>query len=264
MRNTTPSTHDMLELAAFDAMGLLDEQERRAFEEAFAVASPALRRRIRDEQRRVTGDDGLLPGVEPPAGLRSVVLTAVRDAAAAARSGETPREVLAKIAPVGAAMRRDVSPVWRAASIGLAAGMLVLLVAAGAVKAQWDDVMTHNEQIATTAALTQELSAAALASMIDPSDPKIAFTAQPGVNGELSALFDSEHGHIRLFYKSLPAAANGYTLVVVNDAGRVTETLGAFKPSPGPGMATIQASVPAGARLALVPFGGGTPLFITA
>ena len=74
------TTHELLELASLDAMGLLDPEEREAFELAFRAAAPALQAQIRREQLRLSYIDGILPVVEPPPGLRARVMAKVREA----------------------------------------------------------------------------------------------------------------------------------------------------------------------------------------
>jgi len=43
---------EMIELAILDAMGLLDEEERLAFELAFRAAAPPVQAQVRREQTR--------------------------------------------------------------------------------------------------------------------------------------------------------------------------------------------------------------------
>src|SRR5438105_666068 len=74
------NTHDLLEMASLDAMGLLDPEEREAFERAFRAAPPPLQAQIRREQLRFSAADDILPQVEPPLGLRARVIAAVREA----------------------------------------------------------------------------------------------------------------------------------------------------------------------------------------
>ena len=75
-------TQELIELAVLDAMGLLDEAEREAFEAGFSSASPAVQAQVRREQTRLCLSEALLPDEEPPAGLRALVVEAVRKAMA--------------------------------------------------------------------------------------------------------------------------------------------------------------------------------------
>ena len=73
-------THELMEMASLDAMGLLDPTERETFELAFQAADPALQAQIRREQLRFSRMDDMLPKVSPPLGLRARVIAAVRGA----------------------------------------------------------------------------------------------------------------------------------------------------------------------------------------
>src|SRR5688572_23634462 len=112
------TTQELIELAVLDAMGLLDEEEREAFDGAFGAAAPAVQAQVRREQTRISLSQDLLPDVEPPAGLRSLVLEAVRKAMGqpAERRHRHARLGMLTLMPA-----RQVSPMWRAASVGFAA-----------------------------------------------------------------------------------------------------------------------------------------------
>lgn len=134
-------TSNLFEMASLDALGLLDAEERVAFEEAFRAAPPALQAQLRREQHRLTSVDDLLPDVEPAAGLRDRVLAAVRDAIAAV-SGVAEREVIAKIVPAHWSVRSRVSPIWRAACIGFATATVVLLSVGYNVHSDYQKTLT--------------------------------------------------------------------------------------------------------------------------
>lgn len=121
-------TNDLIEMAALDALGLLSETEQAEYEQAFRAASPALRRQIRAEQQRSAEfEASLLPRVEPAGELKARVLAAVAEAGALQASAgaravvHRPGRVVPKVRP-----SRRVSPLWRAASIGLAIAVTVL------------------------------------------------------------------------------------------------------------------------------------------
>lgn len=121
-------TNELIEMASLDALGLLSEAEQAEYEQAFRAASPALRRQIRAEQQRSAEfEASMLPRVEPVGELKARVLAAVAEAGAVeASSGaraviHRPGRVVPKVRP-----SRRVSPLWRAASIGLAIAVTVL------------------------------------------------------------------------------------------------------------------------------------------
>ena len=72
---------DLLEHAHLDALGLLDERDKAAFEAALATAPAGVRAQVRSEQARWATMETLLPDAEPPAELRddlAVILDAYR------------------------------------------------------------------------------------------------------------------------------------------------------------------------------------------
>lgn len=131
------NTQELIELAVLDAMGLLDEQEREAFDGAFDRAAPAIQAQVRREQTRLCLSHDLLPDVEPPAGLRALVIESVRRAMAepAARRHRHARALGIALVPA-----RQVSPIWRAASVGFAAAALVLGVTFLHLRGRFDEL----------------------------------------------------------------------------------------------------------------------------
>lgn len=113
------TSRELFEMASLDVMGLLDEQERSAFEDAFRAAPPHVQAQIRAEQLRFADGSGILPSVEPPVGLKAKVVAAVRDAIAQVRP-----EPIARIGAGGRLI--STMPIWRAACIGFATASLVL------------------------------------------------------------------------------------------------------------------------------------------
>lgn len=120
-------THELIELAALDALGLLDETESGAFEQAFRASSPAVRRQVRAEQQRAAEfEAALLPFVTPDDDLKAKVLARLaKEKAIEAASGtrsmvHRPGRVVPKVRT-----SRRVTPLWRAASIGLSIAVVV-------------------------------------------------------------------------------------------------------------------------------------------
>lgn len=140
------SLQELIELAILDAMGLLDEREQSAFEAAFRVASPAIQAQVRREQTRLSRIEALLPDVTPPAGLRAAVLAVIRDEIAAGQ-----KHVVGAIAPT-MYKSRGVSPVWRAAALGLAAAAVVLALIARSAE--------HRQRVVETRATIAEIKRA--------------------------------------------------------------------------------------------------------
>src|SRR5262249_14914584 len=140
-------TQELLELAALDALGLLDEAEREAFDRAFRAAPPALQAQIRREQTRIAGDDSLLPKVETPMGLKARVLAAWREAVAAVSNRSRTRRLVGALTLMP---NRGVNPWWRAGAIACAAASLVLAVGFFTIKHEFVTYTDATHQISQT------------------------------------------------------------------------------------------------------------------
>ncbi len=128
----TMRTNDLIELAALDALGLLDETESAAYERAFQAASPMVRRQVRAEQERAAEfEAALLPYVTPDEDLKAKVLARLAEEKALELASGTRALVHrpGRVVPKVRASRR-VTPLWRAASIGLSVAVVVLGVMA--------------------------------------------------------------------------------------------------------------------------------------
>ena len=133
METPTPmSREELRELAALDALGLLDEYEAALFTRSFHHAPVAVQDEIKMLQSQVVTDPLLLPDVEPPAELRASVLEAVATAiedesgqlAPLATIGR-PQPSMPASSPSRSAWSTS-SHFWRAAAFVFAAVSLVL------------------------------------------------------------------------------------------------------------------------------------------
>ena len=150
--NELLNREELIEQASLDAMGLLDDFEASHFSKSFHAASATVQEEIRQLQAAVVVDSSMLSDELPAAGLRGRVLGAVMDAL------EDEATEFQPIATIGTRVRRstvatpsDVNAhvmdsiqherraanyramsrtlvMWRAASVGLAAALLVSLV----------------------------------------------------------------------------------------------------------------------------------------
>lgn len=121
---------ELLENAQLDSLGLLDEQDRSAFEQAFFAAPEPLQAHIRQEQARLCHVDALLPQVELPESLWPKVKDAVRMAqnqAAAEAEGTILHESAGRTArPLPMSRASGVHRLWRASAIGFATAAVVM------------------------------------------------------------------------------------------------------------------------------------------
>ena len=144
---------ELLELAALDVFGLLDEYEASLYTRSFHHAPAAVQDEIVDLQAEIAGDETLLPGESPEDDLRDKVLAAV------CRSAEHENSRLAPIASIGPRLsgtdnghRRaerggirqaffgGSGQAWRAAAFALTGALIV-------VSYFWAEVYSSNSEI---------------------------------------------------------------------------------------------------------------------
>ena len=204
------STRELLELAALDAMGLLDEGERESFDTAFRAAPPEVQARLRAEQARFANAEHLLPPVDPPAGLRARVMAAVREAIASVRGDDS-----GVLASIGGPIRNN-APMWRAAcfAFATAAGVMAVLYL---TVAQQNQQMVARFESGTITEMIQDMGPRAKEILMSTDVRPVAFTpsapdVHPSVNASL--YFDPRTGEALLLCEGLPVADGTYTLTV--------------------------------------------------
>jgi hypothetical protein len=217
------TTRDLFELASLDALGLLSEDERRAFEDAFAQAGPHVQSQLRDQQTRMAEIDSLLPRVEAPAGLKARVMAAVQAAIEAIPrrtapvmhgAGRTP-----KLLPA-----RGVNAVWRGLAIGAAAAAVVFGVVTLQVFRQNQEISSSLASSTMTDMLLKEFSPSFEKRLLSPTTRFVKFEAPQrgaGDGGLALLLLDEGSRSGQFFCKNLPQSDGNYTLVLVDGDGRV-------------------------------------------
>lgn len=225
-------SHELIEMASLDAMGLLDPEEREAFERAFRAADPAVQAQIRREQLRLAGMDDLLPEVEAPLGLKARVMAAWREAVAqvSGRKGD----VVGRISDFRPAT--GVNRYWRAAAIGCAAAALVFGFANLLTRSDIKEI----EEIAQNQAVNAHLIEYGRQfdrSFFDHNTKFVKFSpapaadAEPGPRGKATLLFDPSTHKAHLLCKDLPGMNGTYEVVVVDQNGNQSEAVLTFKAS---------------------------------
>jgi hypothetical protein len=157
------TVRELLENAHLDALGLLDDDERAAFERAFRSAPASVRAQIRDEQSRWARMESCLPRTEPGEDLRERVLAAIRseidlESASEALVGLTPAE-LGDDAPISGEVesirRRKVPAFWQGAAVAM---FCVALVLGGAFAVLLRDYTNITQQSRQTAWMERGVS----------------------------------------------------------------------------------------------------------
>lgn len=216
------SLQELIELAILDAMGLLDEREQSAFEAAFRVASPAIQAQVRREQTRLSRIEALLPDVTPPAGLRAAVLAVIRDEIAAGQ-----KQVAGTITPT-MYKSRGVSPVWRAAALGLAAAAVVLAVATFEWKRQYQVVRSSLQQDALLTRLREEVGATYVKDVLFSRDTKrVVFRpVAEGFSGEASLFINPEWKTAKFFGQSMASPeSQPFRLAIIDEHNQIVQVL---------------------------------------
>jgi len=254
------NTRDLFELASLDVLGLLDDEERRAFEQAFRAAPAATQAQIRREQLRAahTVEADWLPVADAPFGLKGKVLSSVREAIDAARAGELTGHVARRIGPFTLALQRNVSPIWRAAAIGLLTASAVLSVALVRQADQYDAIRDTVTSDAAVAALAQHFGPEFATVFTNPTSDVRDFApvGQQAAGAYGRVVVDEANGNAYLFCNALPQRDDGYRVVVVNAAGQVERELTRFDSQGGLAFSKFAIKGIASATLAILPGSG--------
>lgn len=223
---------ELLEYAALDAFGLLDEYEAALYTRSFHNAPAAVQDQIVQMQAHLVSDESLLPSLNPDPTLRRRVL----DAVAVAMEQETAQlEPLATIgrpqvaAETAPPMRLGMSgQFWRAAAFALCAGLLVVAYFFSQISAQHSRIAEIALQRNTDAQLEELIGPTFKEFLFTPTSSIVMFDSLAGgVNPDPRAVMYIAEGTGKAFLivENLPqlATADSYTLVIKDAAGQVDE-----------------------------------------
>ncbi len=212
------TTQELIEMASLDALGMLDADERADFEAAFRAASPAVQAQVRREQKRFASADHLLPEVDPPAGLKFKVLSAVREAILGLTAGDAAAAAHAVSTGSKAGAWFNSTTIWRAACIGFAT-TTVLLTGVAAYVFDRNQAYVEQTEIALGKALLSELGSdfqqVALAEGVKVFD----FASANGLSAKAKLWVHPETQVAFLFCTDLPVRDGRYSLVHQDRAG---------------------------------------------
>jgi len=207
------TTQEMIEMASLDALGMLDADERAEFEAAFRAASPSVQAQVRREQKRFADAEHLLPEVDPPAGMKFRVMSAIRDAIIGITAGDAEAATRAVSRGSNAGAWFNSTTIWRAACIGFAT-TTILLTGVAAYVFDRNQAYRDQTEIALGRALLTELGSdfqeVALAEGVQIFDfartSSLPTQAKLWVHPETKVAF--------LFCKDLPVTNGRYSLVL--------------------------------------------------
>ncbi len=225
------TTQELIEMASLDALGMLDADERAEFEAAFRAASPAIQSQVRREQKRFASADHLLPEVDPPAGLKFKVMSAVREAILGLTAGDAAAAARAVSSGSKSGAWFNSTTIWRAACIGFAT-TTVLLTGVAAYVFDRNQAYVEQTEIALGKALLSELGSdfqeVALAQGVQVFD----FATPEGLSAKAKLWVHPETQVAFLFCTDLPVRDGRYSLVR-NLAGNSPEIVRQFRASDG-------------------------------
>ncbi len=256
---------EMLEAVQLDALGMLEGEDLRAFEEAFASANPAIQAQVRAEQERAVRATMNFSDAVPPAYMKERVLGAIQaeilaDAAgtdASMTDSGLGREIEAAgvVGRIGAKKSPRVSPAWRASSLGFATAAAVLLAAFFSVSRQMDTL----QERANNEGVLQQFSKAFGGETYDEAlfgknVSRFAFDAAPGVStvAAASLFLLPDANEARLFVKDLATTPNQSVRVVLIEAdGTIKSELAEFGMNAKIGTARLAYELVKGQRLGI-------------
>lgn len=230
------STHELLEMASLDVLGLLDADEREAFERGFRAAPPEVQSQIRREQLRAAGFDAVLPSVDPPLGLRARVLAALREAMAGSGRGASRADVAGRIVPE-VARAYSVNRWWRTAAIGAMAAALVFGFSTLQLKSDNELLVDGTKGNLMSDIFRQDFGPRFEQAFFNPHTKFVQFApaAAPADDAETTTkailVIDPETKKGQLFLKNLSNVRGEYSLVIVDEQGQVARAVLDFRGS---------------------------------
>ncbi len=240
------NTHELIEYTMLHALGLLEDDERAAYEAAFDAAPAPVQLRVREEARRMADLGDLIPGVEPANELRDVVVAAVRAAiredeneSRIAQQGVAASSVIGRIdanTPARATSQPKLSTsprvhrVWRVAAVGFAAASIAM----GVVMINIQQTMQKAQSSALVNNLYDQIGAKYLESTIfDANTQRVALTSTSTESKAVAAVWHNpDWASARLFVKNLASEQNKpLRLVVLDEDDNIIEVIKTFTPT---------------------------------
>lgn len=248
------NTHELIESTMLHAMGLLEDDERQAYEAAFDAAPVAVQQRVREEARRMADLGDLIPEIQPSLELRSMVVAAVRaamreeenEARIAQTSGvSTANPVIGRIDHRSAAVLTPsrttsqpklsssprVNRAWRVAAVGFAAASIAL----GVITVKMQQTFEQAQSRALVANFYDTIGAKYLESTIfDGNTQRVAMTSSSNSQSSpLAAVWSNpDWKNARLFVKNLASENNEpFRLVVLDKDGNIVREIATFEPN---------------------------------
>ena len=232
------TTSEMLELAAVDALGLLDDAERASFDRAFADAPSSVRELLRSEQARVAELGLELPDIDPDPALRRRVLDRIRaeiDRSQAvpavadrpARHHAVVREPSPAPRSLGLRRARRVNSIWRVATVGASVAAVVLAVLQVQLRQNFDELQRRSEIASLIDSIGIEHVEDAL--FADANVQRVQFTPVGQVGrAQAMMLRNPDRDTSRLYVMNL-ASRTTYSVVAVDADNKPLRDIASFE-----------------------------------
>lgn len=215
------SREELLESAALDAFGLLDEYEASLYTRSFHHAPTAVQNELIELQGQLVSDETLLPSDLPNPQLRQRVLDAVTDAIDLEAPGLEPlatigRGRISAVEPVGREALSASGQFWRAAVFALAVALITVLYFANHMSRQNNIIATLALSANTDEQLERLIGPTAKDYIFDRTTERVVFDRMsPGLAARAALYVRESTGEGLLIIDGLPASANAvYTLTI--------------------------------------------------
>jgi hypothetical protein len=250
---------ELLEAVHLDALGMLEGEDRRAFDAAFDAANPAIQDQVRSEQARFALVGVEDASVQPPPYLKSLVMGRIHaeiladDGLEATGESLTTTDIAARVGVVRTSPR--VSPAWRASSLGFATAAAILLAAFFSVSRQMESLQQRSNNDRVLEVFSKNFGGDIYdEAMFGKDVERFAFQAIDGSSSDAAAtlLMLPQANEARLFVKNL-ALNGGQTarVVLLDDNNQILSEISAFPMNEKIGTATLDYEAAKGRRLGI-------------
>jgi len=150
-------------------------------------------------------------------------------------------------------MRRNVSPLWRAACIGFATATVVLMGVAFTMQSTFDESLQAFRDGDLAQQIAEKIGPRFVDTLLSPSADRVNFTPvadNPGKSGAV-LLIDRETNLAFLVCKDLPKIDGQYALVVTDAEGKSIKTIARFETAGELNGRPIDGGVAPGMQLAI-------------
>lgn len=251
----TLSLRAILELASLDALGLLEEDERRQFDASFRALPDHLREHVRREQARFADIQHMLPIVEPPERLRARVLAAVAGEAASEQA------ILGTLDASGVTIARShgVSRLWRAVAIGSVAAVLGLGVVLAQMFSNVARIDAASRQMQIDHYISRTFGPAFLNDAGHARSTWVKLSARAGSGPNYpggSLLINRASNNAHLVVTNLPEAEGRYQLIGIDPQSGARRVLHTFTATSGRSVQNFRFEPVDAEQYALIPLDG--------